>query len=41
MERLLKLGSPNVLESDLYRLDAYRANILRSQAAAEEGMKIA
>jgi len=41
MDRLLRLGSQNVLESDLYRIDAYRADTMRSQAAAEEGVKVA
>ena len=41
MDRLLKLGSQNVLESDLYRIDAYRADTVRSLAMAEEGMKTA
>jgi len=41
MDRLLQLGSQNVLESDLYRIDAYRADTVRSLAMAEEGMKTA
>ncbi len=41
MDQLLKLGSQNVVESDLYRIDAYRADTMRSQAAAEEGAKVA
>jgi len=40
MERLLKLGSPNVIESDVYRVDAYRADIIRSKAEAENGAAI-
>ena len=39
MDRLLKLGSPNVQDSDLYRIDAYRADTVRALAMAEEGMK--
>lgn len=39
VDRLLKLGSKNVMESDLYRIDIYSADTVRSQAAAEEGMK--
>ncbi|HOE16158.1 MAG TPA: TolC family protein [Syntrophorhabdaceae bacterium] len=39
IDRLLKLGAQNVMESDLYRIDIYSANTVRSQAAAEEGMK--
>jgi len=39
IDRLLKLGSQNVMESDLYRIDIYSADTVRSQAAAEEGMK--
>ncbi len=41
MDRLLKMGSSNVIESDLYRLDAYRADTKRSQAEAEKGLKVA
>lgn len=41
MSRLLEMGSTNVIESDLYRVDAYRAGIVRSQAEAEKGAKIA
>jgi outer membrane protein len=41
MNRLLELGSTNVSESDLYRLDAYRANTVRSGAQAEKGLKVA
>lgn len=41
MKRLLEMGSPNVMESDLYRVDAYRANSLRSKAEAEKGSKVA
>ena len=41
MNRLLELGSTNVLESDLYRVDAYRANTAKSRAEAEKGVKVA
>jgi outer membrane protein TolC len=41
MKRLLDAGSPNVLESDLYRIDAYAANTLRSRAEAQKGASIA
>lgn len=41
MNRLLELGSTNVLQSDLYRVDAYRANTARSRAEAEKGTKVA
>jgi outer membrane protein len=41
MARLLELGSTNVVESDLYRVDAYRANNARSKAEAEKGTKVA
>ncbi len=41
MDRLLKLGSPNVIESDLYRVDAYRADVIRGKAEAENGAAIA
>jgi len=40
MDRLLKLGSPNVIESDVYRVDAYRADIVRGRAEAEKGANI-
>ncbi len=38
--RLLELGSPNVRESDLYRIDAYRADAIRLKAEAEKGVKV-
>ena len=41
MKRLLELGSANVMESDLYRVDAYRAGTVRSRAEAEKGVKVA
>jgi outer membrane protein len=41
MKRLLELGSPNVMETDLYRIDAYRADSLRSKAEAEKGARVA
>ncbi len=41
MHRLLELGSTNVLESDLYRIDAYRSGTDRSRAEAEKGAKVA
>jgi outer membrane protein TolC len=40
IQRLLELGSPNVKESDLYRIDAYRADSLRFKAEAEKGVKV-
>ena len=40
MTRLLELGSSNVTESDLYKVDAYRADTIRSQAEAEKGVKV-
>ncbi|HVP80750.1 MAG TPA: TolC family protein [Thermodesulfobacteriota bacterium] len=40
MKRLLELGSPNVLESDLYRIDAYRADTEKSRAEAEKGASV-
>ncbi len=39
--KLLKLDSVNVTESDLYRLDAYRAGVTRSRSEAEKGVKVA
>ena len=41
MKRLLELGSPSVMESDLYRIDAYRAGTLRFRAEAEKGVRVA
>lgn len=41
MKRLLDLGSSNVLESDIYRIDAYAASTLRSRAEAQKGASIA
>jgi len=41
MDRLLKAGSPNVMESDLYRIDTYRADTARSRAEALKGVNTA
>ncbi len=41
IQRLLELGSSNAVESDLYRVDAYRSQTLRSRAEAEKGAKVA
>jgi outer membrane protein TolC len=41
MERLVRLGSSNVTESDLVRVDTYRADVIRSRAEAEKGAAIA
>jgi outer membrane protein len=41
IDRLLELGSINVMESDLYRIDAYRADTVRSRAEAEKGAQTA
>lgn len=41
MSRLLGSGSANVMESDLYRVDAYRADIVRFQAEARKGASVA
>jgi len=40
MQRLLGLGSTNVVESELYRVDAYRADVIRGKAEAEKGASI-
>jgi outer membrane protein TolC len=40
MERLLQAGSSNVVESELYRVDAYRADVVRGRAEAEKGANI-
>lgn len=41
IHRLLELNSPNARESDLFRIDAYRADSLRFKAEAEKGAKVA
>jgi outer membrane protein len=41
ISKLLDLGSTNVTESDLYRIDAFQADTLRSRAEAEKGEKVA
>ncbi len=41
ISRLLDLGSVNVTESDLYRIDAFEADTLRSRAEAEKGKRVA
>jgi len=41
MERLLKAGSENVIESDLYRIDTYKADTARSRAEAQKGVNTA
>ena len=40
IHRLLELGSANVKESDLYRVDAYRADSIRLKSQAEKGVKV-
>jgi len=40
IQRLLELGSANVKESDLYRVEAYRADSIRFKAQAEKGVKV-
>jgi outer membrane protein len=41
IKRLLKLGSLNVDQSDLYKIDAYRADTKRFRAQAENGEQVA
>lgn len=41
ISRLLKLKSPDVTESDLYRVDARRADTLRYRAEAQKGVRLA
>ncbi len=41
IQRLLQVQLPNVRESDLHRVDAYRADTLRFRAEAEKGVKVA
>jgi len=40
IQRLLELGSANARESDLFRIDAYRADSLRFKAEAEKGARV-
>jgi outer membrane protein TolC len=40
IQRLLELGSTNVRESDLYRVEAYSADAHRFRAEAEKGVKV-
>jgi outer membrane protein len=41
IKRLLKLKSPNVSESDLHMIDAFRAGVTRSQVRAQKGIRVA
>jgi len=41
IKKLLKMGSENVTQSDIYKVDAYRTKVIRSRAEAEEGKKVA
>lgn len=41
VEALLKVKSPNASQSDLYRIDAFRAGVDRSQIEARKGMAVA
>jgi outer membrane protein len=41
IRRLLDLGSPMVSESDLYMVDAFRADTSRARAQAQKGEKVA
>ncbi len=41
IERMIAAGSPNVDESDLFRLEAFEAEVLRFRARAESGSRLA
>jgi outer membrane protein TolC len=41
IRRLLDVSSPNVKEGDLYLIDAYQADTIRSKAEAEKGARVA
>jgi len=41
ISRLLEISSPNARESDMYLIDAYQADTIRSKAEAEKGAKVA
>jgi len=41
IHRLLEISSPNAKESDIYLIDAYQADTIRSKAEAEKGAKVA
>jgi len=40
IKKLLKMGSDNVTESDIYKVEAYRAGTIRAKAEAEKGAKV-
>ena len=41
IRKLLKMGSENVTQSDIYKVEAYRASAIRARAEAERGEKTA
>ncbi|RLB11827.1 MAG: hypothetical protein DRG27_00360 [Deltaproteobacteria bacterium] len=41
IQKLLKMGSENVTQSDIYKVEAYRAGAIRAKAEAEKGAKVA
>lgn len=41
IQRLLQVKSPNVSETDLHMIDAFRAGVMRSQIEAKKGIKVA
>lgn len=41
IRRLLNVGSAEVSESDLYKVDAFQAGVIRSQAEAQKGIEVA
>ncbi len=40
IKKLLKMGADNVTESDIYKVEAYRAGTIRAKAEAEKGAKV-
>ncbi|MGA3206376.1 MAG: TolC family protein [Syntrophales bacterium] len=41
IHRLLEISSPNAKEGDIYLIDAYQADTIRSKAESEKGAKVA
>lgn len=41
IKKLLKMGADNVTQSDIYKVEAYRAGTIRAKAEAEKGAKVA
>lgn len=41
INRLLQVNSPDVSQSDLYMIDAFRAGVMRSRVQAQQGIQVA